>query len=315
MLLDNIRESFGTLDIDHGIDSESTPEEIETLQKYLMFLDYDLPRFGADGDYGGETISAIEAYQQDNGLEVTGIADPATLQHMQHAFDNIQNNIAAVEAQIRAEILRSAGSYVGTMEVGGDNQSPIIAEFLRSDEYSRNNGGSGSAPLGSAWCAGFASHILSNISPHIAEYNVLAKGMMREFDNQGAFYEVGSDYTPQPGDMIFFERGADGDWRGHVGFVKEVLPDGSIVTIEGNKHHPDFADEDSYGYDPDRPDGVREVTYSPEEFEQERILGFGNTMEMYALNVGLENVVGVAPEQNFSPAPQSAPVPPPRIDF
>lgn len=296
MLLDDIQESFGRLDIDHGIDSESTPEDIETLQKYLMFLDYDLPRFGADGDYGGETISAIEAYQQDNGLEITGIADTSTLQHMATKINEMGSSIDFAEMKLRNELVESAMSYVGTLETDGNNRSPQIAEFLRADKYSDSLSSNSSlaAPLGSAWCAGFASYVLDAIDPQIIDYNVLAKGIMRQFDKNGAFYDVNSEYTPEPGDMIFFERGAFGDWRGHVGFVVEVKEDGTIVTVEGNKEHPDLEEETGRAYDPERPDGVRLVEYSPDEFEQERILGFGNTMEMYSTQVGLDYAINMS---------------------
>lgn len=37
-----------------------------------------LPKWGADGDFGAETENALEAYQKDAGLPVTGIYDEAT---------------------------------------------------------------------------------------------------------------------------------------------------------------------------------------------------------------------------------------------
>jgi peptidoglycan hydrolase-like protein with peptidoglycan-binding domain len=38
-----------------------------------------LPKYGADGDYGGETTAAVAAFQKANGLTATGQADEATL--------------------------------------------------------------------------------------------------------------------------------------------------------------------------------------------------------------------------------------------
>ncbi|MEM9266235.1 MAG: peptidoglycan-binding protein [Cyanobacteria bacterium P01_F01_bin.13] len=61
---------------------------VVTVQRALMALakrrnikDYLLPRYGADGDYGGETIAAVKAFQSDyTDLEVTGSVDQKTAQ-------------------------------------------------------------------------------------------------------------------------------------------------------------------------------------------------------------------------------------------
>lgn len=49
--------------------------EIERVQRRLRGLFYDVT---IDGDYGSGTRAAVEAFQQNNGLEVTGVADAAT---------------------------------------------------------------------------------------------------------------------------------------------------------------------------------------------------------------------------------------------
>lgn len=47
-------------------------EDVRTLQEMLIGLGYDLSRYGADGDYGGETEKAVMDFQRDNGLDVDG---------------------------------------------------------------------------------------------------------------------------------------------------------------------------------------------------------------------------------------------------
>lgn len=47
-------------------------EDVKELQVLLMELGYELPKWGADGDYGRETEKAVKDFQQDNGLEVDG---------------------------------------------------------------------------------------------------------------------------------------------------------------------------------------------------------------------------------------------------
>lgn len=52
--------------------------DVKTLQNQLIKAGYSLPKFGADGDYGDETIQAVKAFQKAQGLSVDGIVGPAT---------------------------------------------------------------------------------------------------------------------------------------------------------------------------------------------------------------------------------------------
>lgn len=60
--------------------------EVKTLQENLMRLGYSLPKYGADGDFGSETETAVKAFQKDRNLPVTGIYDAATDKAMQAAL-------------------------------------------------------------------------------------------------------------------------------------------------------------------------------------------------------------------------------------
>jgi len=53
--------------------------DVFTLQIYLKELGYEL---AADGLYGSETKAAVEAFQRDYGLPVTGIAGPQTIERL-----------------------------------------------------------------------------------------------------------------------------------------------------------------------------------------------------------------------------------------
>lgn len=52
--------------------------DVKELQMLLMELDYALPKYGADGDYGTETVIAIRNFQMNNGLTADGICGPKT---------------------------------------------------------------------------------------------------------------------------------------------------------------------------------------------------------------------------------------------
>lgn len=52
---------------------------VTAMQTALLAWDADcLPRYGADGDFGGETETALTAFQKAEGLPVTGVYDEAT---------------------------------------------------------------------------------------------------------------------------------------------------------------------------------------------------------------------------------------------
>ena len=54
-------------------------EEVKQMQEALLRAGYDLGKYGADGIFGSETLSAVRAYQHDHGLTPDGIAGPLTL--------------------------------------------------------------------------------------------------------------------------------------------------------------------------------------------------------------------------------------------
>lgn len=47
-------------------------------QKLLMKAGYSLPKYGADGDFGDECLSAVKAFQKDKKLTVDGIVGAKT---------------------------------------------------------------------------------------------------------------------------------------------------------------------------------------------------------------------------------------------
>lgn len=165
--------------------------------------------------------------------------------------------------------MEEARRHIGIVEEGGDNRGPAVEAFLRASEINELPKGQ-AAPAGSNWCSAFTCHVMRQEVPDAIECSVAAKGVMSDAIEIGAYHELGT-YDPKPGDLIFFERGVTGDWKGHIGFVESVGEDGTIYTIEGNKENPE---------DPDGPDGVFRIAHSPDEFAQDRIMGFGNMVEI-----------------------------------
>ena len=61
-----------------GVGGQGAILTAKVLVNGLMKAGYDLPRFGADGSYGAETVSAVKAFQKANGLQQDGIIGPKT---------------------------------------------------------------------------------------------------------------------------------------------------------------------------------------------------------------------------------------------
>lgn len=57
---------------DRLLKNGSEGDDVRELQKYLLELDYDLGKWGADGDFGDATEEAVRAFQKSYGLEVDG---------------------------------------------------------------------------------------------------------------------------------------------------------------------------------------------------------------------------------------------------
>lgn len=67
-------------------DRDERPEDdsmpvvtVKDVQGALIALGYPLPKWGADGEYGPETASAIKAFQRDHGMAETGEIDNALI--------------------------------------------------------------------------------------------------------------------------------------------------------------------------------------------------------------------------------------------
>ena len=66
-------------------------EDVVQLQKAMMKLGYELPRYGADGDCGTETVNAIMRFQTDNDLEVDGECGKNTYAALNKRLSGIEN--------------------------------------------------------------------------------------------------------------------------------------------------------------------------------------------------------------------------------
>ena len=60
--------------------------KVKELQNNLKKLGYDIGRYGADGDFGGDTETAVKKFQKDHGLEVDGVVGKKTTEAIEKAL-------------------------------------------------------------------------------------------------------------------------------------------------------------------------------------------------------------------------------------
>lgn len=80
----------------------SVGEEVKQVQEALVDLGFSLDKFGIDGIIGAETEAAIKAFQEAQGLEITGIVDESTLSALQEASKNTKFMIGDINRCINA---------------------------------------------------------------------------------------------------------------------------------------------------------------------------------------------------------------------
>ena len=76
-------EPVGDRDLKNG----DRGPDVQQMQEDLISLGYSCGKWGADGIFGDATEMAVEAFQGDHGLPVTGVYDGATREAMEAALD------------------------------------------------------------------------------------------------------------------------------------------------------------------------------------------------------------------------------------
>ena len=75
--------------IEAGLKKGNRGEDVKKIQQRLKDLGYDLGKWDVDGIIGSKTEEAIKAFQEANGLEITGIVDEATLKALEGTIEGV----------------------------------------------------------------------------------------------------------------------------------------------------------------------------------------------------------------------------------
>ena len=134
----------------------------------------------------------------------------------------------------RTDIINIATSQLGYQEGNSTNQ--LGGEVMGSTNYTEFGYWYGAQDMWCAmfvsWCANLAGVSKSVIPAHAFTPNGLQHFRDRDQDYTPKQIQNG-EYTPRPGDLIYFKNGRNANRTNHVGLVTGYS-NGRIYTIEGN---------------------------------------------------------------------------------
>lgn len=94
---------------------------VTELQKNLLLLGYSLPKYGADGDFGSETKTALKEFQKDHNLEVDGEygeKSDAAMKEALKAFD-VKTSVTVTGGTVNVRTApNTTGKILGTVKAG-----------------------------------------------------------------------------------------------------------------------------------------------------------------------------------------------------
>ena len=230
----------------------SAGPEVKSLQKKLLQIGYYLGSYGADGDYGDATVTAVRKFQKDNSLAVDGKAGPNTLAAIDKVLPIVQQEQKAIANRLRqaqptdfsvkpiinwAENERNYTEKDSltdlddkTKNAGDDNYTKYSQEVDALGVFSTQ-------VQGQPWCATWVTDGFINTYGVDKGLDMLCqpnKNSNAACCGDAAEYYQKADrwYTsPQVGDQVFFKTTKY--QYVHTGIVTEVT-DTEVTTIEGN---------------------------------------------------------------------------------
>ena len=114
-------------------------EDVRLLQKYLVQLGYSVGAAGTDGEYGGKTEDAVQAFQADHGLDDDGEYGPLTHAKLMDILDDEPAATPPVTSESVGNLTVKPGTWnlrtgpgteysVAAVVKGGDKLSELSAE-------------------------------------------------------------------------------------------------------------------------------------------------------------------------------------------
>lgn len=87
---------------------------VKYAQQLLLDRGYKLPKYGADGDYGSETVAAVKAFQKDWGLKQDGIIGPKTWEMLRNTIKKPKTYKVTIKGLTEEQAKELTGKYPGS---------------------------------------------------------------------------------------------------------------------------------------------------------------------------------------------------------
>lgn len=138
-------------------------EDVKELQKHLIELGYKLPKYGADGDFGDETVVAVEAFQKANNLTVDGMVGKQTLAVILNEKEEQEEEVKVEEsAPSKAKVVVVSGGNVNVRSANNtDSKILMVAKKGQKYDYitTSNNWHQIVTDKGNGWISGKYSKV------------------------------------------------------------------------------------------------------------------------------------------------------------
>jgi hypothetical protein len=143
-------KSFGYRTLRKG----NTGSDVKELQTVLIKAGYNLPKYGADADFGDETLSAVKSFQKDNNLTVDGIVGKQTYA----ALDKIEDKPSNTKSRVVV-----VGDKVN-VRAAGNKSADLLFTAKKGEEYehvsTKNNWHEIKTEKGKGWISGNYSKVV-----------------------------------------------------------------------------------------------------------------------------------------------------------
>jgi peptidoglycan hydrolase-like protein with peptidoglycan-binding domain len=161
-------------------------------------LDYMLPQFGADGDYGDETTKAVRAFQQKNSLSMTGKVGSNTAKALDRA---LRTTWAPGIISATPQDLVSAAIELTTPPVSLNYGVP--QPWVNTDPTHNVPAERPYQPLAGRWkCNLFGGNVLRKGGYEPAFYGNQGRG---EYPNANQWFKWSDKYAAQYGNKVHFQ--------------------------------------------------------------------------------------------------------------
>lgn len=239
----------------------SKGDDVTDLQKLLLQHGRDVGSYGADGDFGGGTDTAVRQFQASENLGVDGIVGKMTWAALEGSEgtsdtpteaptsekDKLREKIPDGISDQRRAVLMSAISDLGKSEQGSSNWSPEIAHLVDGYNEFWKTGSTDHYP----WCA-MACSVWIGIGcgkgSSGTDMEWKATPIKKFYGGASQYEDLGKqdgcwveETEEAPAGSVFtMARGGSGSdpsqaaKAGHVGIIICDNGDGTVTTIEGN---------------------------------------------------------------------------------